>query len=286
MKFEIKQYQENKQSMEKTYKTIKDKKDKYHKDLYKVDTDYREQERKLLSIKYKKRDKIEQDNKEESNKYDKILEPKKELNQQYKRIINLRKLIPKVLKLDEYKVYKYGYQKRADGLNDYGKNKIPIYYNPTKILEQNEFLKMSCFIIENDKPKNKYSLIVVGNSFFCNRLGESDKLLNNNVYSYGVDTHTDNANIRIGIKDFPTIKLAEEYINRNSHKFIKEFRQEHNKIIEEYKEVIENTNTTEWKIAVLEDEKYYYEHNYSHGEEEPRYKEVVKEIEQLTRCLK
>ena len=290
MKFKIKQYKDNKKSMEETYKEMKVKENKYYDDLREVDNKYSEQERKILNIKYKNRDKIELKNKNESDKYNKILEPKKELNQQYKRIISFRKLIPKVLKLDDYKVYKYDYPRDEHGeikrvLKDnclcYPETE-PIYYKPIKILEQNEFLKMSCFITENDKPKNKYSLIVVGNSFFCNRLGESERLLNNMVYYYGVNGHTDNVNIRISIKDFSTTKQAEEYINKNSDKILKDFREEHNKAIEDYKAVIENTNTIEWEIAVLEDEKYYYEHN----KEEPRYKEVIKELQRLNRCIR
>jgi hypothetical protein len=160
-------------------------------------------------------------------------------------------------------------------------DKEKVYCNKLLELQNNEFLNMSLFITENRKPKNKYSLIVVGNSFFCDRLGDSNRLLSGNIYCYGVDVHTENTNIIFPIKDFPSIKQAMEYARKHKDKILKPYIVEHDNLIHEYKNVIENTNTTKWKIVVLEDEKYYYEHDYSNGIEESRYKEVVKELQIL-----
>jgi len=283
MNYDIKKFKQNTKKLQQENLNIKNLDNDNIILKRNISEKYWKLERELKDKQYKEEDKIQQNYNKQLKKIKSDSETLKSINQQFRRIKTLRTLITKCIKLDDYSVYKYDYLKLENGSSDIEKGKQKTFYKPLFELENNEFLNMNLFITKNRKPKNKYSLIVVGKTFFCDNFGGSNNLLNTNVYEYGLNIHTDNANIKINIKDFPTFKQAEQYAEKNKEKILKIFREEHNNLIFEYKDVIENTNSTDWKIAVLEDGKHYYEKCYSNGKEEPQYKEIIKELNILNK---
>ena len=148
------------------------------------------------------------------------------------------------------------------------------YIDPIETIKNDEFAKISVFICGNRKPKNKYTLCVIGSTILNEDLLKVP-------YSYGLDVHTDNANIRSWIRDAPNKKELVTYLEKNKDKILKDFLEEHEKTQEEYKEALEITNCKEWKIAYWENKKDYYENHYSNGTETPEYKAVLKKLKEL-----
>ncbi|HEY0090247.1 MAG TPA: hypothetical protein VGB37_15470, partial [Candidatus Lokiarchaeia archaeon] len=176
--------------------------------------------------------------------------------------------------LSEPQVYYFDYLKDEKG-NIKSHDKVKFFYKPIDILKETEFLKIFVYITGNRKPKNSFSLIAVGNSYFNEKVIKIP-------YSYGVEAHIDEANIRTGIKDFETEEQLKNYLNKNKSRILKEFIENHSKIEERYKLVMKEVeNKKEWEIAYLENEKEYYEKCVSRGNETDEYKEVLKALKRL-----
>ena len=142
---------------------------------------------------------------------------------------------------------------------------------------ENNYAAIKVFIINNRKPKNKYSLIVAGNTIFDN-----DTLNIKIPYSYGVDCYEKNANIFFRIKDAPNKEDLTVYFNKNKAKILKDFLIEHKKAEAEFEEIKKMTiNNKEWEIIYLEEKKYYYENNVCRGTETQEYKEIIKKLKEL-----
>jgi hypothetical protein len=78
------------------------------------------------------------------------------------------------------------------------------------------WLKIKMFIVENGKPKNKYSLCAFGKCLFKENLFILP-------YSYGVPTNeSESYQLRFVVKDFTSIDEAISYFNKIREKFLKE----------------------------------------------------------------
>lgn len=96
-----------------------------------------------------------------------------------------------------------------------------------------QFLKIKLFIIENSKPKNKYSLIAFGKCLFPESLLKVDR-------DYGIDTHEDNyCSLRVLIRDMPTISDLRAYLDRNKSTILAMLVQNYQQVKEDYLDIIE-----------------------------------------------
>ena len=84
--------------------------------------------------------------------------------------------------------------------------------------------------------------------------------------------------------DLAVIGHAElkKFWERNKERVIKPINEKLDKLILDYKKTIKLYQIKEWKIAYLENRKYYYENNYSRGEETKEYGEIIKKLVELT----
>lgn len=143
-------------------------------------------------------------------------------------------------------------------------------------LIDNEYLNLRVFIYSNNKPKNKYTLCIAGQSFFW---GEP---LIKYPFSYGsgLSWSSNSPSILITLKDAPTAEELMAWWEKNKNRsFWNE--QGHNDLVNLYEWVLENCNTYEWQLEYLLDRKDYWENRYSHGTDKPEYKEVLKAIKKL-----
>lgn len=186
-----------------------------------------------------------------------------------------------------FKVYNFDYPRDETGevirvqrgnCLDYP-DKIEIPYIPMATIKDDKYAKIQAFIVDNDKPKNKYSLIVVGKSIFQEELFKGSR----HPYWYGYGCHVSNNNIIIGLQDRPTKEELISYFEKNKAKTLKDYLEEHRQIEKEYEETIRQTDNKEWELAYWENQKDYYENHYSHGTETEEYKKVLKKIKGLKR---
>lgn len=97
-----------------------------------------------------------------------------------------------------------------------------------------KFLKIKLFIVENDKPKNKYSLIAVGRSLF-------DKEWIGLPYSYAVPTWEQGwFTLKVVIKDLPTIDELKQYLLKWKKSILNRYLGKYRTVYKEYKEVLES----------------------------------------------
>jgi hypothetical protein len=186
-----------------------------------IATRYNETIYELDKQKHIETDKLEDDidyaEKETHQKIEKLSEAKTTLN----RVLYFLKIQNKKLDstpLDKIKNYRDRYLEIAEKWND-------------------ENMELHLFIAENDRPKNKYSVIVVGNS----KIGSSDR--NDTIlvlpHSYGVDIDAWNLDILSDVKHFPSINDAKKYLKtHNIQSILKEFFVQYDIVKSEYDSVI------------------------------------------------
>lgn len=118
---------------------------------------------------------------------------------------------------------------------------------------KDDYLKINLFIVENDKPKNKYSLVAVGRCFFGDT--DSDRILKL-PYHYGVNLNTagNGYSITATIRsDTPTIREQQEWLNKNksSNNFsLNGFLQKYKAVKQEYEEVINKYSIDDFKALI------------------------------------
>lgn len=178
--------------------------------------------------------------------------------------------------LTGYTVYKYGYVNQ-----DYSAGTQRIYDEPVDAFIVNDCFDTKFYITENSKPKNKYDLIIVGNTIFTTHKYDNPILDGRDLYSYGIDAHTEGANIRYLVKTFETKSLAMDYLVKNKEKLIKSFENKYFWAIDNYKEVVKATDTLEWRKLYLENKRDYFVRGYSNYEQEQGYIEVMEELNSI-----
>jgi len=234
---------------------------------------------KLKDKEYKDIEKIE-DKQDNLNKEmeEKINPHSKKINE-FENIINLMKVSKNQVDLN-LEMYYYNYPRNDKGeiirtkTGNYP-DKEKIYLKPLSILKDNKFYKIAVYIYKNSKPKNKFTLGVIGKSIF-----DSKKILGFG-WSYLADIN-ENGHFKKGLKCLPTKEELIKYFEKNKDKILKKEIDKIEETIKEYKEVILNTKNKEWEIAYLESRKDYYEKSVSHGTETPEYSKIINNLFNLT----
>lgn len=98
---------------------------------------------------------------------------------------------------------------------------------------RDEYLKIVAYIAENSKPKNKYSLTLVGKCFF----GEKQMPF---PYAYGLDLAIfgEGFTVAVPVIDKPTIEEAKAYFTKNREKILKPTMEKYQEVKKEYLDVI------------------------------------------------
>lgn len=279
--------QEHKQAVKESarLKKIKDTKNtEFNKSDREIIDKYYKLERKLNDQKFKEYDKISGKQNKFNEKIEKQIKPHSEKISEFDRVIKLIKTSKNKKDVDlNIVLYKFDYPRDLEGdriRTDNGSypDKEKIFLKPLSILKDNEFCKIAVYIYETSKPKNKFTLCVVGRSIFDIN---SDEILGFG-WSY-LDYIQENGHFKKELKCFPDLESLHKWFGKNQKNVFKEQINKIEETIKEYKEVIKNTNTKEWEIAFLESRKDYYENQYSHGEETKEYGEIIKRLVDLTK---
>lgn len=265
---------ENSKVIDTLNKAREKEREEIHDKIREVENKYYKKEQEIRELKSKEERVLRNKNEKLQEEYTKKVEELHNPIGELKKIFSLFEVIK------EYKnygvptpeVYYHDYIRNEKGYLEGDKQKF--FYNPVMVLVEDDFKKILLYITKNDKPKNKYSLIAVGNSIF----NKGNLSL---PYTYRIKAHIDNANIREEIKEYPTEKECKEYAIKNKEKILRDFLVNHEKVEKEYLEVKPLYELKEWKMAFLEDKKEYYKSSVSNGTETEEYKEVLKEIEKL-----
>lgn len=185
------------------------------------------------------------------------------------KVMDIIKDNPTLLPIEVY------YYSDRDEQGNYIRDKRKIYIDPIQVLRSDTYGIFNIYIVPNDKPKNKYSIIIRGRTIFDLMIP-----LHSQGYIFKIN---DNANIRITVKDAPTEKELLEYIARpiNMQKIMDMIPQDLLPLIEDYKEAIELLKDVRWQRMYLEHKKHYYEEHVSRGTEDPEYKEILKQLQKL-----
>jgi hypothetical protein len=271
----IKQYKENEAELKKISEQLDKDKEKLQEEVY--DIKYKEYDEKIEALKKERDDKI----KKLKDSFDKereqpSQEKKDELSEVIKKVGRVFMLFD-VIKGDKdtnFKVYNFDYPRNEKGeiIRD---EKQEITINPMEVLQDDKFKKIAVYVYENRKPKNKYSLAVIGRTIF------SDKYLLYEVRNYGLDVREYGANIISVLKDMPTQQELLEWYKKNKANILKDYLEKHKVVEQEYSEALKLYEVKEWKILYLENNKEYYERNYHRGTEQEEYKAIVKELQEL-----
>ena len=265
----LEQYREAKQKLEK----IDEESDKLNKVQQKEKSEltnkYWEIEREIGTKKLVDFRQLEKKHKEAKDKPSKKSQPHAAVRNEFSRIMQLMEIHKEEHDL-KFRVYVY----KGGSYPNY----ITDDYKPIDTIKDDKYAKIQAFIVKDEKkPKNKFALIIVGKSIFnC-----CDGRLIDLPHYYGQPCHTNYENISLSITNRPLEDTLKKYYNRNKHKILKEFLEEHKKLEQEYETVIKATNTLEWELAYWENKKDDYENHYSRGTEMDEYKEVLKNIEKI-----
>jgi len=115
------------------------------------------------------------------------------------------------------------------------------------------YLKVKLFIVQNNKPVNKYSLVALGKCLF-------PEYLLTLPYDYGLSLYTNHHyELNITIKDCPTVEQLKEWVN--SHKAKLNLVGEYEKVKEEYQNTLQNYKVADFQDFIMVEcpcGKYYY----------------------------
>jgi hypothetical protein len=141
---------------------------------------------------------------------------------------------------------------------------------------KNKHINVKVFIFENDNRTNCYTLGIVGLSIF-NYTTLRMKL------EYGFKPYFSGQTMTFDgiIKTGKTKKELIEYYNKKGIDKLIDVMLINNTILE-YETVIEDCNTIEWELEVLQHQKQYYENSVSHGTDTTEYKDILVSISKLS----
>ena len=136
------------------------------------------------------------------------------------------------------------YYRNANG--DYERRLIS--YTPIDSLAQDQYKSIQVFIVRTTKPTNKYALTIQGCSIF-----KDEKLTNilprRNEYIYGLN---ENTNIRLILKEAPTIEALQKWYDKNKADQLKDFLTKHAELEVRYEEAKALYKNVGWKILYIE----------------------------------
>ncbi|MFH1644057.1 MAG: hypothetical protein ABIA74_02685 [bacterium] len=228
----IKQYKENEQETKKINNSLDELRERNRKETYNLQ--YKIYWDKIKVLEEERDNKIKELDKQFKDKEKREEQKREELEGviiNVQRIINFLKIGKKevIVKNDYVKPYN----------RDYGDKK---YFKWLGYFYSDEFLKIRLLIAENDKPKNKYSLVVYGKCIFTDDIIKFP-------YSYGIhlNDNYNGLNLKTLIRDFSTIGELKKYLEKNKDKILKEKIEEYKKIKEEYFNTLENYKIEDFK---------------------------------------
>lgn len=214
-----------------------------------------------------------------------------EKRQEYERILTLMEIHKDEPDIKPIRVYYYDYPRDEKGEvkhipDGHGNlvypDKTEIPYEPIALLKNDKYAIIQAYITKNDKPKNKYTLSIVGRTIF------KELLENQHTYGYGSDYRDEHANINIWLADRPTKEELIAFFERfkKNKNILTEFLEQHTQLEQEYENIIASTSNNMWELEYWENKKDYYENHYNHGTEQPEYQEVLKQIKKVGEKMK
>ncbi len=170
----------------------------------------------------------------------------------------------------------YRYFDRDDQGNYLGyNNKRMIMIDPIITIYQDTYNIFNLYIVPNNKkPTNKYSLIIRGYTIF-------GSIMRNYLYGFISGISDSNCNIFINVKDAPTVKELQSYVEKHMDKINNMIPKECISFAKEYEEAIELFNDVRWQIFYWESMKKYYEDGVYNGTEDPEYAIILDHLKQL-----
>lgn len=127
------------------------------------------------------------------------------------------------------------------------RNNVEPYRESLGYLFDDDYLKIKIFVINNDKPKNKYSLIAVGKSLF------HDNLLDYPYsYSYYVNLNGfhNNFKILIRLQDASSIEELKVWFDKHKTKLFIEEIKKYQEVKTEYLETLRDYKTVDFQELI------------------------------------
>jgi len=242
------------------YAEIKAIEDKASEQMRKKDSFYYDRIRKLDDEKYEQLHKIEL---EKTKKVNLLKDDIKLLSDH----INKVERILKFIDIYRNKNTVVDPDFKVEGQYHYGERM------PLEIIDviQKEYLCLKIVVAENRKPKNKYSLCVVGKHIFNDDLLRLPK-------SYGLPISAFCEDVAMLIKEAPDSAPLKKYYEASKHKFIDDLLLQYEAVEQEYNAVQTNFLTDEWITLYLEWKLKYYEEHYSRYTETEEYQQLKAEL--------
>ncbi len=227
----IQQYKENDREIEKINNNLDELREQNRKKTYNLQ--YKIYWDKIKELEKERDEKIEElngDFEEKEKEKTKEKEEKEVVIFNVQRILKFLEINKKIRNLN-FKAYSY---------NGYPRDKN--YLKPIDTIADDEFKKIQVFIYGNDKPKNKFSLCVVGMTIF------NEDILKSIPKSYlQINKENGYFNIEEWIKDLPTDTELKTYYEKNKDKILKEFLEEHKEVEEKYLDILKNYKLEDFK---------------------------------------
>jgi len=235
----VKAYQDNREKI----KEISEQRDKFQE----------QEKEKIYKFKHKYYEKIRALEKERDNKSE-VLENQKDAKKEKanKEISERHKAIEKVERILYFLGLDTGL-KTKEWLNFDEKTIHVSRDREIGLIEkfyQDEFLKAVIVIYENDKPKNKYSLVVVGRCRFGGQSEDRHILELPRAYTCVYTKDNGYFNIEIALKDLPTVEELKIYLEKIKRKLLKDFMYEYQTTKLELLEVKEKYKIDDFKKII------------------------------------
>lgn len=256
----IAEYRENRKIIAKLNNQVDKKREEADQATQKIRSKYQALKNKLHEEETKEMDDIATVFNEEKSKFEQVITEKRKIIDQVKRILLLKKIAKK-------------HPNPCFEVKSYRDKDIEVIES----LVKTSCIDLRVYVYGNSKPKNKYTLAVIGNSIFVDF---DHKLIDLPCfYSLGLNDHQ--ANVRIWLKDNSTVESLKEYYHKNKGKLLNEILAKHAKLELEYQAVQKNNNTQEWEQLYWENEKQYYENHVCGGTETEEYEAILSELAKL-----
>lgn len=140
-----------------------------------------------------------------------------------------------------------------------------------------KYIRLYVYIYENKKPKNKFSLAIVGKHIFDREVLPRIDYPESRFEPY---FENNSASFTINIKDAPTKEELMKFYEKSEASGLWTSGHYAN-LVKEYEFVLANCNTPEWEKEYLLSKKYYYKECYSNGVKTPEYKKIIRQLKAL-----
>lgn len=267
----IKQYEKAKRVLETRWKQREEKRKKRDAELSKSYWFYQDKIRGLVSKQYREKERIQKAFNDSEEKRKEADKPLNETIEKANREFRFMDLIKSELHVAA--------QKGQNDLDTSFEVRFPTVRANYYIEEIYEVLDygftLKVFISENDKPVNKYSIILVARHIYGD-------LIKNRCYC--LPFYCDGAmsfDIEKIIKDASTVEYLKTQFEKNKDKILKPFLDELAQCLKEWDQAQRHMRDEQYQIAYTKWKMSCYKHQYSGGTELEAYKELEKELATL-----